>query len=137
MTRYFNDPFEAMDALFNLHRPKSAEFPPADIYTTDNQLVFEMALAGYSKDDIEISIVDSTLTIGSKEKEVVHIEDDNTMEEAKKRYFEQRLAKRNFMRKWTLGPMINQESIEAEMKDGILKVTLAMKQPATKLIDIK
>ena len=106
----------------------STGFPPYNIIKGgDYNYVIEMALAGFSKDDIEIEIADNTLTIRStKENE----ENEDTIHRG--------ISSRKFKRKFTLADdiVVNDASLE----NGMLKINLERIVPEEKrprLIDIK
>ena len=47
-------------------------YPPYNIHKiSENEFKIEVALAGYSKDDIELELKDSTLTVRNKQKEKI------------------------------------------------------------------
>lgn len=106
-----------------------AKYPLTDIYTTENQAHFEIAVAGFSKDDIKIELVDDSIRIvGEVSKETT---DEN------KEYIKKDIAKRSFDVAYSL--MFPVEDIDAEIVDGVLKidVTPANIRKETKQIDIK
>jgi molecular chaperone IbpA len=95
-------------------------YPPYNIKKMqDNKYVIEMAIAGFSKDDIDISVKGDKLTIAGEIKPDLQSTD----------VFEQEytsiysgLALRPFTRVFTLSSDTLVE--DAEMKDGLLKITL-------------
>lgn len=123
------DPFtrieQALSASF-----QNLSYPPSNVYLVDNKkLIFEIALAGFSKEDLEVSIEDGLLKV---------IGNSSEQEESELvRFFERKLAKRQFTRSWNLGTQVDINSSEADFKDGILKVSFNLKNKDQKLIDIK
>ena len=106
----------------------STGFPPYNISKGgDFTYVIEMALAGFSKDDIEIEIADNTLTIRStKENE----ENEDTIHRG--------ISYRKFNRKFTLADdlVVN----EASLENGMLVINLERIVPEEKkprLLSIK
>ena len=106
----------------------STGFPPYNISKGgDFTYVIEMALAGFSKKDIEIEVADGTLTVRSiKENEA----NDDTIHRG--------ISNRKFNRKFTLADdiVVNDASLE----NGMLKIDLERIVPEEKrprLIDIK
>ena len=92
-------------------------FPPYNIRKDgDYNFVIELALAGLSKDDLEVEVADQTLTIRSVEKK--HEEDDGGYPELLHRG----ISYRKFSRSWTLADdvVVN----DAKMKDGMLAIHL-------------
>ena len=57
------------DRLFDMDLESSNSYPPYNISKVDeNNYVIEMALAGFSKSDLEIELTNGELTIKSKKK---------------------------------------------------------------------
>ena len=95
-----------------------------------NKYDIELALAGYSKDDIDVSLEDGVLSIKSKKEDKEESKDGEILHKG--------IAKRYFSKSFTIADDV--EVIGAELKDGLLKVSLERivpehKQPRT--IDIK
>ena len=106
----------------------STGFPPYNISKGgDYNYVIEMALAGFSKKDIEIEVADGTLTIRStKENE----ESEDTIHRG--------ISYRKFNRKFTIADdiVVNDASLE----NGMLKIKLERIVPEEKkprLIEVK
>ena len=106
----------------------STGYPPYNI-RKDGEYNYdiEMALAGFSKKDIEVEIADSVLTIRSvKENE----EDENNLYRG--------ISYRKFNRKFTLADDIIVK--DAKLQDGLLKISLEKIIPEEKkprLITVK
>ena len=110
------------------HQQTSTGFPPYNI-RKEGELnhVIEMALAGFSKDDIEIEVAQGVLTIKSmKENE----NDDETIHRG--------ISYRKFNRKFTLADDIVVN--DAKLENGLLSITLEQIIPEEKkprLIEVK
>ena len=119
--------FDTMfDRLFNVPQP-SGSYPPYNIRKVDNyNYVIEVALAGFSENDIEVQVEDGTLTVRSKEKEF-QVSDMNT---SKSEYVHQGIAKRSFSRKWTLSDDMIVRG--AEFQNGLLNIKLEKVVPEEK-----
>ena len=108
-------------------------FPPYNIRKDgDYNFVIELALAGLSKDDLEVEVADGTLTVRSVEPK--HEEDDGGYPELVHRG----ISFRKFSRSWTLADdvVVN----DAKMKDGMLTIHMEHVVPDEKkprVIDIK
>ena len=87
---------------------RSTSFPPYNIVKGKDELnwTIEMALAGYSKKDIEVKYADNTITIKSVHKD----EEDKDM-------LHRGIAKRHFTRSFTTADDVEVKG--AEMKDGM------------------
>ena len=96
-----------------------------------NKYDIELALAGYSKDDIEVNLEDGVLTIKSKK-------EDKSEEKEDGEVIHKGIAKRYFSKAFTIADDVEVKG--AELKDGLLKVSLERivpehKQPRT--IEVK
>ena len=106
----------------------STGFPPYNIRKEgDFNYVIEMALAGFSKEDIEIEVADGTLTIRStKENE----ENEDTIHRG--------ISYRKFNRKFTMADDIIVN--EASLENGMLQINLERIVPEEKkprLVEVK
>jgi molecular chaperone IbpA len=106
-------------------------FPPYNIVKTGkNAYDVELALAGYSKKDIDVSLEEGVLTIKSIKDEKEGKEEDGVIHKG--------IAKRYFSKAFTIADDVEVKG--AELKDGLLKVSLERivpehKQPRT--IEVK
>ena len=92
-------------------------YPPYNIKKVDdNKYVIEMAVAGFAKTDIELTLDNGKLTITGNTK------DSNDVDNANSYYFYKGIAERAFTRSFTLADTV--EIKNAEMVNGILKVWL-------------
>ena len=118
------------DRLFDIDLESSNSYPPYNISKVDdNNYIIEMALAGFNKDDIEVELADSELTVRSKKREDSN-KDVNLIHQG--------ISHRSFNRKFTLSEEILVKS--AEMKNGMLIIKLEKFIPENKkpkLINIK
>ena len=95
-------------------------FPPYNIRKDgDYNYTIEMALAGLSKNDLEVEVADGTLTVRSKDKQ----EDGGEL-------VHRGISYRKFTRSWTLADdvVVN----DAKMKDGMLLIHLEHVVPVEK-----
>ena len=112
------------------HQQQSTGFPPYNIRKTDEFIhVIEMALAGFSKEDIEVEVADGVLTVRSVK------ESDN---EADEWTLHRGISYRKFNRKFTLADDIVVN--DAKLENGLLSIELEQIVPEEKkprLIKIK
>ena len=95
-------------------------FPPYNIRTEgDYNYVIEMALAGMSKDDLEVQVADGTLTVRSIDKK----EDDGEL-------LHRGISFRKFTRSWTLADDVIVK--DAKMENGMLLIHLEHVVPEEK-----
>jgi len=129
----FDDWFDHFDAMMDdsFFRGTS-NFPPYNIVKTgDNTYDVELALAGFSKDDIEVEYKENMLTVKSKKQEETKDEDGNVIQH-------RGISKRMFSKSFTIANDVEVKG--AELKDGLLKVSMERIIPdhkKAKLINIK
>lgn len=117
-TEMLNDPyFIGFDSLFNrLNRSiptKSNNYPPYNVIKTgEDSFTVELAVAGFTEEEIDIEVADGVMTIKG---EVATTEDESS-------YIHRGIAKRAFERKFTLADTIVVDG--AELKQGLLAVNL-------------
>tara|TARA_B100001778_G_scaffold109773_1_gene89850 strand:- start:519 stop:956 length:438 start_codon:yes stop_codon:yes gene_type:complete len=102
---------------------QSQSYPPYNINKLDDlNWEIEMALAGFGKDDIEISYADNQLTIKS--------DLDKDEKDDKSKTVHRGISKRQFTKRFTLADEVEVKS--AELKDGMLIVELEKIVPEAK-----
>ena len=98
-------------------------FPPYNIRKTDDfKHVIELALAGFSKDEIEVVLTDGVLVV--KSADLLSQTDPN------EGLVHKGIAKRAFTRKFTLADDI--EIKDAKLKNGLLEIELEQIVPEHK-----
>lgn len=100
-------------ALPRLEHINSNNYPPYNIIAVDDDhFRLEVALAGFAKDDIEVTVEDGYLTVQSHKVEETDEEQEN--------YIYKGISSRSFMRSFKLGEHV--EVTNASMDNGILVV---------------
>ena len=90
-------------------------FPPYNIVKTgDNKYDVELALAGFNKKDIDVTVEDGILTIKSIVKDSKEDKEEGVIHKG--------IAKRYFSKSFTIADDVEVKG--AELKDGLLKVSL-------------
>ena len=113
----FNDPFfigfnRELGRLNTAHKTNSQTYPPYDLLKLDEDTYrLSLAIAGFSKEDINISIDNGTLIIKG---EIVEVIDAEIVHKG--------IASRKFTRTFALGEYM--EVTGAEMKDGMLHINV-------------
>jgi molecular chaperone IbpA len=112
----FNEQVARWESLSTV--AKKATFPPYNLIKEDdeNQRI-ELAVAGYSKEDIDISVKVDLLTIKGYKKD----EDSNS------EIIHQGIAGREWKQEFVLGEWITVK--EASLKDGLLTIRLVRELP--------
>jgi len=127
MMDVFNDPFligfsREFDRLNSIQKTNSkVAYPPYNVlkYSEDNYSL-ELAVAGFKKDEIDVTVKDGSLVI-SGEKLEAEVED----------YFLYRgIATRKFTRSFALGEFMEVE--KADIENGILSITINRVVPEEK-----
>ena len=98
-------------------------YEPFDIKTkeTDTDHLIRVIVAGFEKDAISVEVIDSTMSIrGDKETDSNGWDSYNT-----------------FARTFTLPENILVDKIKAELKDGVLLITIPKEEKVTKKITIE
>lgn len=109
------------DRLTQAHATNVSGFPPYNTRKVgDNKYLVELAVSGFGKEDIDITVEDNKLTIkGSVERS----ENDAA-------YLYKGIATRNFTRSFVLDEYL--EVVGAEMVNGMLKVSIERIVPPEK-----
>ena len=117
----FDSLFDHFNNTLEYSVKQQTSYPPYNINKIDDlNYQVEMALAGFSKDDIEVKYSDNQLTIKS-------VESDDKDE---KDVIHRGISKRKFSRSFTLAEDIKVNG--AELKDGMLLVELEKIVPEEK-----
>ena len=127
LTVGFDNVFNQLSSLNHFEIPK---YPPYNIKKIDdNKYQLEIALAGFSREDIDVEVKDNTLTISGKASD--DKEKDNS-------FVYKGIAQRAFKRHWTLIDYL--KVVDAKFNDGILVVDMELNLPEEekpKKIEIK
>lgn len=104
--------------------------PACDIYENNNEIVVKVELPEVKREDVRVSIENNLLTIHGERK---------LSEETKKENYHR--VERNygeFTRSFTLPGFVDTNKVNAEFKDGILRVTLTKREEAKpKQVEVK
>ena len=118
--RFFDD----VEKLLSVDVTKATQsFPPHNIIKLDDtHYVVELAVAGFSKDEIEITSEDGTLTIKGEKKE----------KDIEVTYLHRGIGTRSFTKQLTIADTVEVKG--AEFEDGILRIGLENVIPEHKKI---
>jgi molecular chaperone IbpA len=125
-----NDPFfigfnKELSRLNSAYRTNSQSYPPYNIVKLDeDSYLVSIAVAGFSRDDIKITLDDRTLSITGE------LEDQT---DGRKRYPEvvhRGIAGRQFSRSFALGEYM--EITDVNLKDGLLTIQIDLIVPEEK-----
>ena len=124
-----NGPIDMLDREFNRMLNRfwgSAEVPSTlapyavDVHEDGDHFYVEAELPGFTKDDVEITLEDGVLTIHAERK----FENKTGADKGGKTplHIERRWTR--FERSFTLPTAVNENSVRAELNEGLLKITL-------------
>ena len=121
--------FNRVNDLFNLLNtdiPKRymPSFPPADVYQLGNDWVIRMAVAGYTKDDIQVQVEDEQLIVKSTKADT-----EVKLPEGVK-VIQSNISKRAFERRWQLSE--GMEVVDVVLQDGMLNIGVTKHTPEHK-----
>ena len=121
----FNDPFfigfnRELSRLNNAHKTNSQSYPPYDLLKLDEDTYkLSLAVAGFSKENINVSVDNGTLVIKG---EIVDVVDAEVVHKG--------IASRKFTRTFALGEYM--EVTGAEIKNGMLNIDISRVIPDDK-----
>ena len=126
-----NDPFlVGFDQFFDRVGSRAAgtaqatNYPPYNIVKkSEDTFAIEVALAGYSEDDIQVVVQEDELSVST-----IRTDYDKNVDETS--YIHRGIAKRSFERKWTLSPTVVVTG--ASFVDGLLSISLQNEIPEAK-----
>jgi HSP20 family protein len=95
--------------------------PTTDIYETDQALTVVMEMPGVDKEKVEINVEDGILMVEGRI-------DSSKYQDLQPVYTEYNIG--NFRRSFNLSNAIDQDKIRADMKDGVLTLTLPKAEQA-------
>ena len=121
MNRLFNDSVNGRgreDDLMN----RGTWTPAVDIYEDDGGLVLKAEVPDITREDIDITVENNTLTLRGERKLANEIKQEN--------FHRIERAYGKFVRQFSLPPTVDASKIAAEYKNGVLSVTLPMREDA-------
>ena len=104
--------FEDWEATTNTN------YPPYNlIKISDNEWMIELAVAGFSKEDLNVTLHYGTLTVESVK----------TEGKSERVFLHKGISNRSFRKHWKLNEYVEVKNVE--MKDGILRISLVREVP--------
>lgn len=107
----------AFDVALNEMVPFKKNHPSVNIVKTDTGVSLEMAIPGYGKEDVEVSVEKNTLTVSCKK------------EDRKQEFSRKEFSYNSFSRSFTLSEELDVNSIKSSMNNGILVITINKLNP--------
>ena len=122
-----------MDDILNDFTKPSYTAPAVNIKENDTSFIVEVAVPGYSKEDITVNVENNVLTIASNKQ--------SEIDESNENYTRKEYSYHTFKRSFNLPKdRINSEAIAANYKNGELIISLPKVEkvtPKAKLIEIQ
>jgi len=126
LIKYHDDFDRLLDSFFDslpyIEREACYLCPNVDIEENENEYQVHAELPGVKKGDVKITLKDNILSIEGEKKSAKKSKTDNY-------HFNERIFGK-FKRSFELPPTVNQESIDAEFKDGILQISIPKSKEA-------
>ena len=110
----FNETFSRLEALAG----GGTNYPPYNIVNgSDGRTTLEVALAGFSGEDIEVETERNVLTVSARK----------APEDKERNYEHKGISYRTFSRNWQMGDDVEVESVD--FVDGLLTISLRKELP--------
>ena len=111
----FDSVFDHFESMFNESPSLHTNYPPYDILKTDeHSYVIELAVAGFSKKDIEVTVENGVLTVESNRQ--------GNSESNGQEIIHRGISKRYFKKSFSISDDV--EIRGAELKDGLLRISM-------------
>ena len=111
----FDSVFDHFESLFNESPSLHTNYPPYDIVKTDeHSYVIELAVAGFSKKDIAVTVENGVLTVESDR--------EGNAENSGQEIIHRGISKRYFKKSFSISDDV--EIRGAELKDGLLRISM-------------
>lgn len=129
-------PFQEMDRLFEsffprgwtrpfrgewpswgeMAAPLEGRMPNVDVIDRDGEVMVRAEVPGISKDDLDVSVSESAVTIKGETK--------RKAKEEKGDYYRREISRGSFARTVALPEYVNPDGVKARFRDGVLELTL-------------
>ena len=109
----FDETFNRLEALAG----SRDNYPPHNVVNgSDGRTILELALAGFSRGDIQVETERNVLTVSA-----------NKSSKEEKQYQHKGISQRSFSKNWQMGDDVEVEKVDFE--DGLLSITLKKELP--------
>jgi len=115
INRFFDDSFLS-PTRFDDNLDMGSWYPTVDMYDNDDSIVIKAELPGVDKEDVSIDIEDRVLTLKGERNHENEVKEDN--------YYRKERSYGRFQRMFTLPTDVDPDKINAEFKDGLLKIEI-------------
>ena len=108
--------------------PFTGKLPKVDLLDRDHEIVVRAELPGVSKDDVEVTVEEFSLTIKATTRQ--------EQEEEEGEYYHREMSSGEYQRTLALPAAVDEEKARASFTDGVLELTLP-KQEQTRRKSVK
>jgi HSP20 family protein len=130
LNRFFEEPFGALAPFGEEPWSLTSWSPACDIYETDSEIVVKAELPEVEKENVHVTLENNVLTIRGERKFEENTEREN--------YHRVERSYGEFVRSFTLPSFADPNKVNAEFKDGMLRVTIAKREEAKpKQVEVK
>ncbi|NVK56460.1 MAG: Hsp20 family protein [Alteromonadaceae bacterium] len=106
-------------------------YPPYNIELLgEDQYLITMAIAGFSKDDVTIEVVENTLVVAAKGNTEADSDNAKAEQTAQRKFLHKGISERSFERKFQLGDHVKVTG--AALEHGLLNISLEREIPEEK-----
>jgi HSP20 family protein len=128
MERVFDDPFFRTEVPARLLNDEGSL--ALDVFEKDGNLVVQASVPGFKKEDIDVRVEDGVLAIRAQRSE--------EHEERDEKFYRRERSWGSMSRRIALPGIVKDAPVEAELKNGVLSLRIALPQKAEpKQIEIK
>jgi HSP20 family protein len=122
MNRLFNESFEPREGAADEWALGGSWAPVVDIYEQDGTIVLKAELAGVDPKDVDVRVENNVLTLKGERRADSEVKQEH--------YHRVERTYGAFSRSFTLPTVVDSEKIKADIKDGVLRVSLPKKEEA-------
>ena len=115
-SRGWMQPFGFRQPRFSELSPTDVTFPRFDVIDRDKEIVVRAEIPGVNKDDLEVTLTESLLTISGKTYSEDKDEDGD--------FYRSEIRQGEFSRSVTLPSDVGADKVPSHFKDGLLTLTL-------------
>jgi HSP20 family protein len=109
-----------------LGRMLSLQLPAMDVYEEKDQVVVKAELPGLSKEDLDVTLTESTLTLKGEKKKEEEVKEKN--------FYRSERFSGSFVRTIELPSEVKTDQTKASFKNGVLEIRLAKTEDAKRKV---
>lgn len=122
-------PSRLFDEIFDTSFPTfTRTVNDMEMYQEGSEIVVKLQAPGFKEDDIEITLDNRVLTIEGK------VSTEEEKEDKKRHYYFKSISKESFSRSVQLPGGIDEDSVQADYKDGVITIRVDQKSDSSKKV---